>query len=138
MTVRDPRSPLFLLSGVIAALSDNGVYLEGSLLKPSMTLPGADCGETVTAEKIAEYTVRTLERHVPSAVPGIMFLSGGMSEEEASINLNALNKRARKGPWSLSFSYGRALQQSCLKVRPIFTSPALSPLHLSSPSYSSH
>lgn len=120
-----------LLSCVPAALSDNGVYLEGSLLKPSMTLPGADCGETVTAEKIAEYTVRTLERHVPSAVPGIMFLSGGMSEEEASINLNALNKRARKGPWSLSFSYGRALQQSCLKVRPIFTS--LPPLLLPPP-----
>lgn len=101
---------------VAAALSDNGVYLEGSLLKPSMTLPGADCGETVTSEKIAEYTVRTLERHVPSAVPGIMFLSGGMSEEEASINLNSLNKKPRKGPWSLSFSYGRALQQSCLKA----------------------
>jgi fructose-bisphosphate aldolase, class I len=105
-----------VLAAVYKALSDNGVFLEGSLLKPSMTLPGSDCGETVTAEKIAEYTVRTLERHVPSAVPGVMFLSGGMSEEEASINLNALNKRARKGPWSLSFSYGRALQQSCLKA----------------------
>ncbi|GAB5035541.1 fructose-bisphosphate aldolase [Nannochloropsis oceanica] len=105
-----------VLAAVYKALSDNGVYLEGSLLKPSMTLPGADCGETVTSEKIAEYTVRTLERHVPSSVPGVMFLSGGMSEEEASINLNALNKRARKGPWSLSFSYGRALQQSCLKA----------------------
>lgn len=105
-----------VLAAVYKALSDNGVYLEGSLLKPSMTLPGADCGDTVTPEKIAEYTVRTLERHVPSSVPGVMFLSGGMSEEEASINLNALNKRARKGPWSLSFSYGRALQQSCLKA----------------------
>ncbi|WP_430982127.1 class I fructose-bisphosphate aldolase, partial [Campylobacter jejuni] len=56
-----------------------------------------------------------MERRVPSAVPGIMFLSGGMSEEEASVYLNVMNKMQRRGPWSLSFSYGRALQQSCLK-----------------------
>eukprot|EP00737_Agarophyton_chilense_P005672 gb/GEZJ01009136.1/.p2 GENE.gb/GEZJ01009136.1/~~gb/GEZJ01009136.1/.p2 ORF type:complete len:124 (-),score=14.92 gb/GEZJ01009136.1/:534-869(-) len=61
-------------------------------------------------------TLKMLNRHVPSAVPGIMFLSGGMSEEEASINLNLMNSQPRKGPWSLSFSYGRALQQSTLKA----------------------
>uniref|UniRef100_A0A7S0BLR4 Fructose-bisphosphate aldolase n=1 Tax=Rhodosorus marinus TaxID=101924 RepID=A0A7S0BLR4_9RHOD len=93
----------------------NGVYLEGSLLKPNMTVPGADFDGTTSPEEIGEYTIRTLQRHVPSSVPGIMFLSGGMSEEEASVNLSAMNSIERKGPWSLSFSYGRALQQSCLK-----------------------
>lgn len=93
-----------------------GVLLEGTLLKPNMVVPGADFSGTTSPEEIAKYTIRTLERRVPAAVPGIMFLSGGMSEEEASINLNAMNKVDRKGPWSLSFSYGRALQQSCLKT----------------------
>ncbi|CAM9280753.1 unnamed protein product [Choristocarpus tenellus] len=105
-----------VLAAVYKACSDNGVYLEGSLLKPSMTCPGADCTEPITAEEIAATTITTLQRHVPSAVPGIMFLSGGMSEEDASINLNIMNSLPRKGPWSLSFSYGRALQQSVLKA----------------------
>ncbi|CAM9416785.1 unnamed protein product [Ectocarpus fasciculatus] len=105
-----------VLAAVYKACSDNGVYLEGSLLKPSMTCPGADCTEPVTPEEVAATTVNVLERHVPSAVPGVMFLSGGMSEEEASINLNLMNSTPRKGPWSLSFSYGRALQQSTLKA----------------------
>lgn len=81
------------------ACSDNGVYLEGSLLKPSMSCPGADCTEPVTAEDVAKTTVAVLERHVPAAVPGIMFLSGGMSEEEASVNLSMMNSFERKGPW---------------------------------------
>jgi fructose-bisphosphate aldolase class I len=105
-----------VLAAVYKALSDNGVFLEGSLLKPSMTCPGADCPEPVSAQDIASKTIQTLERTVPAAVPGIMFLSGGMSEEEASCNLNVMNSMARKGPWSLSFSFGRALQQSCLKA----------------------
>ncbi|CAM9783120.1 unnamed protein product [Ectocarpus sp. 6 AP-2014] len=105
-----------VLAAVYKACSDNGVYLEGSLLKPSMTCPGADCTEAVTPEEVAATTVNVLERHVPAAVPGVMFLSGGMSEEEASINLNLMNSTPRKGPWSLSFSYGRALQQSTLKA----------------------
>lgn len=65
-----------VLAAVYKALNDNGVFLEGSLLKPSMTCPGAECTEAVTKEKIAEYTIRTLERTVPCAVPGITFLSG--------------------------------------------------------------
>lgn len=85
-------------------------------MKPNMTVPGADFSGTTSPEEIGAYTVRTLERTVPPAVPGIMFLSGGMSEEEASINLSVMNSVSRKGPWSLSFSYGRALQQSCLKT----------------------
>ncbi|CAM9904236.1 unnamed protein product [Discosporangium mesarthrocarpum] len=105
-----------VLAAVYKACSDNGVFLEGSLLKPSMTCPGADCTEPITAQQIAQTTITTLERNVPSAVPGIMFLSGGMSEEEASVNLNMMNTIERKGPWSLSFSFGRALQQSCLKA----------------------
>jgi fructose-bisphosphate aldolase class I len=105
-----------VLATVYKALSDNGVFLEGSLLKPSMTCPGAECTAPVTREKIAEYTIRTLERTVPSAVPGITFLSGGLSEEEASIYLNTMNANKRKGPWSVTFSYGRALQQSTLKA----------------------
>jgi len=105
-----------VLAAVYKALSDNGVFLEGSLLKPSMTVPGAECTEPVSKEKIAEYTIRTLERTVPPAVPGITFLSGGLSEEEASIYLNTMNILKRKGPWSVTFSYGRALQQSTLKT----------------------
>lgn len=81
------------------ACSENGVYLEGSLLKPSMTCPGADCTERPTPEEVAATTVTVLERHVPAAVPGVMFLSGGMSEEEASVNLNLMNSTPRKGPW---------------------------------------
>jgi len=105
-----------VLATVYKALNDNGVYLEGSLLKPSMTVPGAECTEEVSPDKIAEYTIRTLERTVPPAVPGITFLSGGLSEEEASIYLNKMNQIQRKGPWSVTFSYGRALQQSTLKA----------------------
>eukprot|EP01036_Dinobryon_divergens_P023276 gene23275-31604_t len=105
-----------VLAAVYKALSDNGVFLEGSLLKPSMTVPGAENTEPVSKEKIAEYTIRTLERTVPPSVPGITFLSGGLSEEEASIYLNTMNLIKRKGPWSVTFSYGRALQQSTLKA----------------------
>eukprot|EP00172_Hildenbrandia_rubra_P000112 Plantae.Rhodophyta-Hildenbrandia_rubra.ctg10488.p1 GENE.Plantae.Rhodophyta-Hildenbrandia_rubra.ctg10488~~Plantae.Rhodophyta-Hildenbrandia_rubra.ctg10488.p1 ORF type:complete len:423 (+),score=94.58 Plantae.Rhodophyta-Hildenbrandia_rubra.ctg10488:848-2116(+) len=104
-----------VLAAVYKACEMNQVYLEGTLLKPNMVVPGSDFKGTTSPEEIGKYTIRTLERHVPPSVPGIMFLSGGMSEEEASINLNAMNKIPRRGPWSLSFSYGRALQQSCLK-----------------------
>ena len=105
-----------ILTSVYKALHDNGVFLEGTLLKPSMTVPGSDNKDQVSIEKIADLTVRTLQRTVPSAVPGITFLSGGLSEEEASIYLNAINRVKRRAPWSLSFSFGRALQQSCLKA----------------------
>ncbi|KAI0558450.1 fructose-1,6-biphosphate aldolase [Gracilaria domingensis] len=104
-----------VLAAVYKACDTNGVLLEGSLLKPNMVVPGSDYTGTTSPEEIGTMTVRTLERRVPAAVPGVMFLSGGMSEEEASINLSAMNSIPRKGPWSLSFSYGRALQQSCLK-----------------------
>lgn len=70
----------------------------------------------VTPEEIAEYTVVALRRTVPPAVPGVVFLSGGQSEEEATLNLNAMNKLQVIKPWTLSFSFGRALQQSTLKT----------------------
>jgi fructose-bisphosphate aldolase class I len=105
-----------VLNEVYSACAENGVFLEGSLLKPSMVIPGADCADKAGPEEVARMTVQTMERCVPSAVPGIMFLSGGLTEEDASVYLNTMNSFERKGPWSLTFSYGRALQQSCLKA----------------------
>jgi len=96
------------------AMSDQHCLLEGSLLKPNMVLAGQDFKGKRSIEKNARCTITALKRSVPSAVPGIMFLSGGQSEEEATLNLNALNQVTV--PWSLSFSYGRALQQSCLRA----------------------
>jgi len=103
----------------IKALHDQLVFFEGILLKPSMVTPGADFkGSKATPEDIAAATVRVLQRTIPPAVPGVTFLSGGQSEEEASRNLNAMNQLASKTriPWSLSFSYGRALQASAIKA----------------------
>ncbi len=104
-----------VLTEVYKALADNGVFLEGTLLKPSMTVSGADAAEKAGSEEVAKMTVRTMDRCVPAAVPGIMFLSGGLTEEDASVYLNTMNSLDRKGGWSLTFSYGRALQQSCLQ-----------------------
>ena len=81
-----------------------------------MTVNGADCPTKADPIKVAEMTIRTMERSVPAAVPGIVFLSGGLSEEAASVYLNLMNKIERKGKWNVSFSYGRALQHSCLKA----------------------
>ncbi|KAL0928881.1 hypothetical protein M5K25_000809 [Dendrobium thyrsiflorum] len=104
-----------VLAACYKALNDHHVLLEGTLLKPNMVTPGSDSAK-VAPEVIAEYTVRTLLRTVPAAVPAIVFLSGGQSEEQATLNLNAMNKLKGKKPWSLSFSFGRALQQSTLKA----------------------
>lgn len=104
-----------VLAACYKALNDQHVLLEGTLLKPNMVTPGSDA-KKVAPEVIAEYTVRTLQRTVPAAVPAIVFLSGGQSEEEATLNLNAMNKLQTKKPWNLSFSFGRALQQSTLKA----------------------
>ncbi|XP_048476931.1 fructose-bisphosphate aldolase C-like [Rhincodon typus] len=81
-----------------------------------MVTPGHSCTQKYSAEEIAMATVTALRRTVPAAVPGITFLSGGQSEEEASINLNAINKCPLHKPWALTFSYGRALQASALKA----------------------
>lgn len=102
-------------SAVVIALQQNGVLLEGSLLKPNMVLPGSESGKKASPHEVASYTVRTLKRTIPPAIPGIMFLSGGQTEEEATLNLDAMNKLKEPIPWKLSFSYGRALQASCIK-----------------------
>jgi fructose-bisphosphate aldolase, class I len=90
------------------------VDLPGTLLKPNMILSGKGCPEQAPAARIAELTIECFLVHVPAAVPGIVFLSGGQSEVEATENLNAINQIG--GPWALSFSYGRALQQSALQA----------------------
>ena len=91
--------------------------MEGLLLKPNMITPGASCPKRSNPQEIAWYTVRTLSRTVVPAIPGITFLSGGQSEEEASKNLNAMNAMENVSkPWSLTFSFGRALQTSVLKA----------------------
>jgi fructose-bisphosphate aldolase class I len=90
------------------------VDLPGTLLKPNMVIAGKGCPEQAPAARIAELTIECFLTHVPAAVPGIVFLSGGQSEVEATENLNAMNQVG--GPWPLSFSYGRALQQSALQA----------------------
>jgi len=90
--------------------------LEGTLLKPNMVMAGQSCPTKFTPEQVGEATVITLQRTVPVAMPGVCFLSGGQSEEEASLNLNAINAYPGKKPWALTFSYGRALQASVLKA----------------------
>lgn len=105
-----------VLAACYKALNDHHALLEGTLLKPNMVLPGAD-GPKVDVKTAAYLTARTLSRTVPPAVPGIMFLSGGQSEEEATAHLAAMNQiEDLKRPWSLSFSFGRALQASALKA----------------------
>jgi len=103
------------LRGVFAELAAQRVALEGILLKPNMVLAAYDCPDQAGAEEVAARTVACLRRAVPAAVPGIVFLSGGQTDEQATENLNAINK-VDPQPWVLSFSYGRALQQSALKA----------------------
>jgi len=107
-----------VLSVVVKALHDYHILFEGMLLKPNMVLPGSTSPgkDQVTAEQIALATVTALRRTLPPAVPSVNFLSGGQGEEEASVNLNAMNKLDAIRPWSLSFSYGRALQASVIKT----------------------
>lgn len=103
-----------VLAATYKALSDHHVYLEGTLLKPNMVTAGHSCPKKFTPQEVAMATVTALRRTVPAAVPGICFLSGGQSEEEASLNLNAINQVPIHRPWKLTFSYGRALQASAL------------------------
>ena len=98
-----------------AALRDQGVLLEGVILKPSMVIPGKSCPRRASPQEVAERTVRCLRRTVPAAVPGIAFLSGGQSDEAATVHLNLMNALPVAHPWKLSFSYGRALQDLAMK-----------------------
>jgi len=104
-----------VLKTVFDELYEQQVLLEGMVLKPNMVVPGINAIRRPDAEEIAAHTVSVLMRSVPAAVPGIAFLSGGQSDEEATANLNAMNANYDM-PWGLTYSYGRALQASCLKA----------------------
>ena len=103
------------LHAVFAALVSQRVRLEGIVLKPNMIVSGKDCPRQAGVDEVVDQTLEVLRRHVPGAVPGIAFLSGGQSEEGATQHLNVMNSRGPQ-PWELTFSYGRALQQSALKT----------------------
>jgi fructose-bisphosphate aldolase class I len=102
------------LHETFAALYEHGIDLQGTLLKPNMVVPGKGAPDQASPKRIAEATIACFTGVVPAAVPGIVFLSGGQSEVQATENLNAINRVG--GPWALSFSYGRALQQSALQA----------------------
>ncbi|ORZ38336.1 fructose-bisphosphate aldolase [Catenaria anguillulae PL171] len=105
-----------VLAAVYKKLNDHHIYLEGTLLKPNMVCPGADCPTKYSPQEIGAATVTVLRRTVPPAVPGITFLSGGQSEEDATVHLDAMNRVPAIKPWALTFSYGRALQATVIKT----------------------
>ena len=102
------------LNMVFDQLDEHDVDLQGIVLKPNMILSGYECSYQASIEEVAEKTVNCLSAHVPSEVPGVAFLSGGQSDEDATLHLNEMNKY--ETDWNLTFSYGRALQQSALKI----------------------
>jgi fructose-bisphosphate aldolase class I len=104
-----------VLQAVYVELHDQRVDFRGTLLKPNMVLSGYDAPNRAGVDEVADATLDVLYRHVPAAVPGIVFLSGGQTDEDATAHLNAMNKRGPH-PWQLSFSYGRALQAPALKA----------------------
>ena len=103
------------LESVFHSLYEHRIVLEGMLLKPNMVLSGKDCPKQASVQEVAEASVRCLKRAVPAAVPGIVFLSGGQTDQQATEHLNAMNQLPDL-PWQLSFSYGRALQAPVLKA----------------------
>jgi fructose-bisphosphate aldolase class I len=104
-----------VLQAVYTELHDQRLDFRGTLLKPNMVLSGYDASNRASADEVAEVTLECFYKHVPAAVPGIVFLSGGQSDEDATAHLNAMNARGPH-PWQLSFSYGRALQAPALKA----------------------
>jgi fructose-bisphosphate aldolase class I len=106
------------LREVFYQLGTQGVNLEGLLLKPNMVLSGKSASNRADAEEVAERTITCFSHTVPAAVPGVVFLSGGQSDEEATVNLDAINRLAAKvgTPWEMSFSYGRGLQAAPLEA----------------------
>jgi fructose-bisphosphate aldolase class I len=103
------------LRAVFTELFDQKVDREGTLLKTNMVVSGYDAGDQADVETVAEHTIRCLKNTCPASVPGVVFLSGGMTDEDATARLNAMNQRGPH-PWELSFSYGRALQAPALKA----------------------
>lgn len=105
-----------VLHSVFDALFEQGVLLESILLKPNMVVAGKECSRKASVKEVATATLRCLRRHVPAAVPGIVFLSGGQSARVATAHLNAINSLPDPKPWTISFSYGRALQDPALEA----------------------
>ncbi len=105
-----------ILEGVIYWLKEFEVQLDGMLLKPNMVLPGKESQNKSTAEEIANLTVETLKATVPAEIPGIVFLSGGLTPDQSTEYLKTMNKRYHDLPWQLSYSFGRALQQEALQA----------------------
>jgi fructose-bisphosphate aldolase class I len=105
-----------VLHAVFGALFHERVSLEGILLKPNMVLPGRKSARGASVREVAEATLRTLTRHVPPAVPAVVFLSGGQDPVLATTHLNAINQLGGPKPWKLSFSYARALQDEALEA----------------------
>ena len=105
-----------VLHAVFDALYEQGVSLTSMLLKPSMVIAGSERGQQASVEEVATATLACLRRHVPAAVPGIVFLSGGQSDRLATAHLNAINRLPGPRPWKISFSYGRALQDAALRT----------------------
>lgn len=103
------------LRSLFGSLYEHNVMLEGTILKASMVIAGKDCPDQADVDEVAEATVRCLRASVPASLPGIVFLSGGQSDEAATAHLNAMNQSGPH-PWPLSFSYGRAMQQAALKL----------------------
>lgn len=103
------------LRSLFGALYEHNIMLEGTILKASMVIAGKSCPDQADIEEVAEATVRCLKASVPAVLPGIVFLSGGQSDEQATAHLNAMNQMGPH-PWPLSFSYGRAMQQAALKL----------------------
>jgi fructose-bisphosphate aldolase class I len=105
-----------VLRAVFASLAEQGVRLEAMLLKPNMVIAGRDCPRQAAIGEVATATVRCLRRHVPAAVPGVVFLSGGQPDRLATAHLNAIHQVPASRPWKVSFSYGRALQDPALEA----------------------
>lgn len=103
------------LRSLFASLYEHNVMLEGTILKASMVIPGTTSGEKASVEEVAAATLQCLKSTVPATLPGIVFLSGGQSDEDATAHLNAMNQMGPL-PWPLSFSYGRAMQSAALKL----------------------
>jgi fructose-bisphosphate aldolase, class I len=103
------------LRSLFDALYQQNVMLEGTILKASMVVSGKGCEEQASVEEVAESTLICLKSTVPAILPGIVFLSGGQSDEDATAHLNAMNQLG-PNPWPLSFSYGRAMQSAALKL----------------------
>jgi fructose-bisphosphate aldolase, class I len=104
-----------VLQAVYTELHDQRLDFRGTLLKPNMVLSGYEASDRASVNEVADVTLECFYKHVPAAVPGIVFLSGGQSDEDATAHLNAMNARGPH-PWQLSFSYGRALQAPALKA----------------------